>query len=333
MSEAIELLNNLSEDEATTYTADPTTEAHIVVDSERYVTVPSELRRIAVQFDHDIETVTFDCPRYWDDHDMSTMQVYINYLLPDGSDGCYIAKNVAADGELMHFEWTISRDVTLHKGNISFLVCVKKTDANGNEERHWNSELCRDLYVSEGLECDETVLSEHPDIITDLLTRMDTVEKIENGGSGLTEEQAAALEANTAARHEHENKDVLDTLTSEVMSQFDETVAKSHEHENKEVLSKLSEDESGTLLFDGKEIVSGEDSSDSGIYIGSGDMPEDCNVQIDTSGGVDEVLYTTGWTPNVYLGTDKNGTVIEVDKQIIVDEVIAAIPTAEGVGF
>ncbi len=32
------------------------------------------------------------------------------------------------------------------------------------------------------------------------------------GGTGLTDEQAAAIEANTAARHLHENKDVLDLL-------------------------------------------------------------------------------------------------------------------------
>jgi hypothetical protein len=176
MSQADNLLNSLSD--GVGYTVDPETEPHIVVGDDRYIIVPDELKRIAVQFDHDIETVTFDCPRYWDNHDMSEMKVYINYLLPNSEDGCYIAKNVTADGDLMHFDWTISRDVTLYKGNISFLVCVKKTDSDGNEERHWNSELCRDLYISEGLECEETVLAKHPDIITDLLTRMDTVEAV-----------------------------------------------------------------------------------------------------------------------------------------------------------
>lgn len=178
MSQVDNLLNSLSVDEGAVYTTEPATEGHIVVGNDRFITVPEELKRIAVQHDHDIETVTFDCPRYWDNHDMSQMKVYINYLLPNGDPGSYIAKNVAADGDLMHFDWTISRDVTLHKGNISFLVCVKKTDVDGNEEKHWNSELCRDLYISEGLECSETILSEYPDIITDLLTRMDTVEAV-----------------------------------------------------------------------------------------------------------------------------------------------------------
>ena len=46
-------------------------EPHIVIDSHRAITVPEQLKRIAVQFDHNFETVTFDCPRYWDGHDLS----------------------------------------------------------------------------------------------------------------------------------------------------------------------------------------------------------------------------------------------------------------------
>ena len=48
-------------------------EPHIVIGYDRVVTVPDQLKRLAVQYDHDIETVTFDCPRYWGKHDMSQM--------------------------------------------------------------------------------------------------------------------------------------------------------------------------------------------------------------------------------------------------------------------
>ena len=60
------------------------TEPHFVINDNRVISVPSELRTIAVQYDHNIETVTFDCPRYWDGHDMSKMVVYINYERADG---------------------------------------------------------------------------------------------------------------------------------------------------------------------------------------------------------------------------------------------------------
>lgn len=167
MSEATQLLNNL--DEINSRLADPSGEGHIIIGDDRFITVPDELKRIAVQYDHNIETVTFDCPRFWDDHDMSKMNVYINYLRSDKAPGVYKANNVRVDEtdeSIMHFDWTISKNVTSTAGNIVFLVCVKKADDEGNEENHWNSELCKDCYVSEGLEIDGTASENiRPDII------------------------------------------------------------------------------------------------------------------------------------------------------------------------
>lgn len=181
MSRAEELLETLSNDEPVLMTADPAFEPHIVIDSNRRVTVPEELRRIAVQYDHNIETVTFDCPRYWDGHDMSKMTVYINYKCPDNTLGCYIADNVkvdASDDSIMHFDWTISSNVTMADGNLMFLVCVKRTDEEGMETNHWNSELNSEMYISEGLECMDSITDLYPDIITQLLLRMDSVEMV-----------------------------------------------------------------------------------------------------------------------------------------------------------
>lgn len=154
------------------------TENHIVIGNDRFIVVPAALKRIAVQYDHNIETVTFDCPRFWDDHDMSKMAVYINYMLSNGYRDSYPAKNVVADGDIMHFDWTISANVTQIPGVVSFLVCVKNVDAEGNEENHWNSELCQDMHVSKGLECEENALEMEPDLVTELLLRMNSVEQI-----------------------------------------------------------------------------------------------------------------------------------------------------------
>ena len=181
MSRADELLDAVSNEGIALYTANPTTEAHIVVDNNRFITVPEELKRIAVQFDNNMETVTFDCPRYWDGIDMSKMKVYINYLTKSNVRGMYWAEKVTVDPQddtIMHFDWLITRNVTLVKGPISFLVCIRDVDEEGNESNHWNSELNQEMYVSEGLECEESILEQYPDIITELLTRMDYVEEI-----------------------------------------------------------------------------------------------------------------------------------------------------------
>lgn len=182
MSYADELLNSLSEDGVMALTADSSTEPHIIIDSNRKISVPDELKRIAVQYDHNVETVTFDCPRYWDEHDMSQMRIYINYKCPSGSLGCYIVDSVIideTDDTIMHFDWTVSRNATLKDGSLSFLVCIRKTDAEtGEEVNHWNSELNTEMYISKGLECDEITEEFYPDIITQLLLRMDSVEAV-----------------------------------------------------------------------------------------------------------------------------------------------------------
>lgn len=173
-----EILNSLTDEQIAAYTANPLTEEHIIVGDDRFIKVPEALKRIAVQFDHNIETVTFDCPRYWDGHDMSKMIIYINYMLPDNTKDCCLATNVAVDendSNIMHFDWTISSKVTQKKGTISFLVCIKKTDGEGIEVNHWNSELNREMTVSEGLECEESILEQYPDLITQLLLKMESL--------------------------------------------------------------------------------------------------------------------------------------------------------------
>ena len=169
MSKANELLDSLNAEDYD-YPVDDVAEEHIVISADRTITVPQALRRIAVQYDHNVETVTFDCPRYWDEHDMSKMAVYINYRTSRGTLGSYIAKNVTVDQvdpSVMHFEWTISKNVTLAVGKIAFLVCVKGAE---EDAPHWNSDLCEDMYVSEGLE--STVVDSEDDIDPDILTQI-----------------------------------------------------------------------------------------------------------------------------------------------------------------
>ena len=170
MSRAEELLNTLAGDDSSPVLrlANPETEPHIVVGDDRFITVPKELQRIAVQFDHDVETVTFDCPRYWDGLDMSQLFVYINYMRKDRITGCYKATNVTVDetdSNIMHFDWTISKNVSQVKSELRFRVCIKKADEEGNEVNHWNSEPHTAMYVSEGLETGDAIVARYPDII------------------------------------------------------------------------------------------------------------------------------------------------------------------------
>ena len=193
MSLADELLANYSGDEGSAYT----TEAHIVVNPDRSITIPSELRTIAVQYDHNIKTVIFDCPRYWDGLDMSEMRVYINYKRSDGVVGMSIPKNLSidnVDNSIIHFDWTITRGVTLVAGTLSFSVCIKKPNVNGNEENHWNSEINTQMTVSKGLEYEEQKNPQHADLISNLIDRMEETElAVEKAGFYMTTEHMVTL--------------------------------------------------------------------------------------------------------------------------------------------
>lgn len=181
MSKADELLSSLSEDDISPQLANPETEPHIVIGEDRVISVPKELQRIAVQYDHDVETVTFDCPRYWDDLDMSELSIYINYMRKDRYIGCYKATDITvddADSNIMHFNWKVSRNVSEVVGELKFLVCIKKGDSEGYEINHWNSELNTEMYISQGLEAGEGIFDAYPDIITQWEDEVNAVKQI-----------------------------------------------------------------------------------------------------------------------------------------------------------
>lgn len=182
MSQATDLLNSLSNEGS----VDPSVEEHIVVGNDRFVYVPDDLKKIGVAGDKDINTVTFDCPRYWDGVDISEFTMYINYMRPNNSASKYHA-TVTIDEEdenILHFDWTFSDHALEYKGTLTFLLCAKEIDENGIETRHWNSERNSDLVISEGMEVDEAIVSQHPDVITQILK--DIAYLKENGTGGGT---------------------------------------------------------------------------------------------------------------------------------------------------
>lgn len=141
-------------------------EPHIVINSDRSVTIPEELKNVAVQYDHNIETVTFDCPRYWDGNDLSEMIFNINYVRSDKHENTYVCKNVVVDSNdsnIIHFDWTISQDVTDAAGTLIFIVCVKKSYVDGITSQIWHSQKCDTLTILPGLKCDQAVVPSEPE--------------------------------------------------------------------------------------------------------------------------------------------------------------------------
>lgn len=114
-------------------------EEHIIVGRDRTITVPNSLKTIAVKGDKDIETVTFDCVRYWDGHDLSTFAIYINYILPNGDEGTYIPKSITKLDDIFTFDWEIGSEITYAQGTLTFWIVAKLTDDSGDLIKQWSS--------------------------------------------------------------------------------------------------------------------------------------------------------------------------------------------------
>ena len=154
---------------------------HVIINLDRTVNIPESMKKIGIQYDHNVKTITFDCPRYPDENpsvDMSTMKIFINWMLPDKTLGSTIATNVCVDSEnenLMHFDWVITRVVTSAPGVLSTLICIKETTESGEETYHWNTELIQSFKVGNGMECTEQIAEQNIDVVTQLLVQMDAV--------------------------------------------------------------------------------------------------------------------------------------------------------------
>jgi hypothetical protein len=142
MSKAEQLLKSLQFEDSYLEAKGQREEGHIVIDESRQITIPKELQTIAVTGDKNIESVTFDCVRYWDIHDLSTFKIFINYILPNGEEKTFVPNETRTnpdDESVFHFDWKITPDMTQMSGNIVFSIVAEKRDENGDITHRWGS--------------------------------------------------------------------------------------------------------------------------------------------------------------------------------------------------
>lgn len=171
MSQAENLLRSIVED---------SDEAHIVVGLDRKITVPAELKNIAVQYDTNVRTVTFDIPRHYDGRDLYAMTLFVYCHRPDGTVNSYPAEDVSIDtedDEILHFKWTITSSVTSLPGNIKISISAKSFDESGNVDKRWSSEINDDLVISPNYQSDDVLEEESPDTVSQIYSKIDNVEK------------------------------------------------------------------------------------------------------------------------------------------------------------
>lgn len=141
----------------------------------RVITVPVSEKLFGVANDGNAERKHFKCPKIVGDNiDLSTMHLYINYQNANGQKYPYLVEDIRTDGDYITFSWLIGPDVVEYKGQIKFIVCAKKSDGTKSE---WNTTFAEGT-VLEGLEATDEVVARNPDIIEQILTRLDNVTEI-----------------------------------------------------------------------------------------------------------------------------------------------------------
>lgn len=141
----------------------------------RVITVPASEKLFGVANDGNSERKHFRCSKIVGDNiDLSAMHLYINYQNANGQKYPYLVEDVQTDGDYITFSWLIGPDVVEYKGQIKFIVCAKKSDGTKSE---WNTTLAEGT-VLEGLEAADEVTERNPDIIEQILTRLDNVTEI-----------------------------------------------------------------------------------------------------------------------------------------------------------
>ena len=158
MATADELLSTLDTDKT------------LIIDKDlRIITIPSSVKNLGVESDDDVLRLKFSMPRMYGDVDLSDFSIYINYMNAKNTGDVYVVDDKTIADDTITFSWLVGRVALAYKGNVRFIVCMKKHDNNSNVIQEYNTTIAS-LPVLEGLETGETVIQQNPDIIEMLLT-------------------------------------------------------------------------------------------------------------------------------------------------------------------
>lgn len=264
---ADELISTLEENESTIIDGIP----YCVIDpDDRTIVVPESEKFFGVTNDKDVERRYFICPKVVGDNiDLSQHQIYVAYAyasnettIPKISDGLYNCEDVEVSGDNITFSWKLSDNVFAKAGFIVFKVMAKKMDGNILKTK-WNT-LPAYGTVLMTLPDGTQIESQYPDILTQILDRLDILEQgsgsgtvdpeqikqvvndylEENPVSGMTAEQEQQLNQNTAniTNLKNTNDDFaikIFNLASSVENVFKNVVFKSANTESFDYLSNL----------------------------------------------------------------------------------------------
>jgi hypothetical protein len=196
MATVDEILANMTEIEV----AEAANEILVIDANTRQVSIPGSELIFGVTSDANAERKYFLCPRYVGNNlDLSSCFIRVNYRNANGVIDAHLITDVAVtdDGENITFSWELHPKVTQYKGQVAFIICACRPNADGTLANEWNTTLSTGI-VLEGLEpTNVDVAGATTDVIAQLLAMVEKqTEAVENVG----ETQVAAVNAEGATQ-------------------------------------------------------------------------------------------------------------------------------------
>lgn len=125
------------------------------------------------QYDHNSERITFRIPRTVDGHDMLTCNSVRVHFINVSADrrssatGVYDVDDLhidPRDPEVVTGTWLVSRNATQLAGILTFVICFV-CSSDGGEDYAWNSAMCSDIVVFDGIHNTDIAAEEYIDLL------------------------------------------------------------------------------------------------------------------------------------------------------------------------
>ena len=157
-----ELLNNTIESQVC-----------IIDPDTRVINVPACYKEFGVEADEKVNRIKFQCPKIVGDNiDLTTFNLYINYMNARGNYNAYLVDDVTVSGDNITFSWLLSRHVTEKSGTVNYIVCAKKSD-DTSVLNEWNTKVAT-ATVGVGLEATTVVEEQNADVIEQILIKLNS---------------------------------------------------------------------------------------------------------------------------------------------------------------
>lgn len=149
---------------------------YLIIDpSTRKITIPKSEQLFGVYGEGNIERKYFKCPKIVGDNvDLSDCYIFVNYYTAKGLPGKYTVKDVKVDGENITFSWELKQHIFDANEDTSIYFAVEAKNKDKVEVFRTSPATGK---AKETIDTDTEIEETHADVILDLISRVDTLEK------------------------------------------------------------------------------------------------------------------------------------------------------------